>query len=101
MDETQSLYDEALTAYKDALEIYSTLEDARGYTGAPTYCKDSLYEGDNDLTRKMCLEALTVAETNHLFMLKADVLSQMGQVDRKTGEYQTATEISTIVAGFD
>ena len=30
LDETQSLYDEALIAYNDALEIYSTLEDAPG-----------------------------------------------------------------------
>ena len=30
LDETQSLYEEALTAYNDALEIYSKIQDARG-----------------------------------------------------------------------
>ena len=93
LDETQSLYDEALTAYDDALQIYSKIQDARGITQVHLHIAKIHYlKGDIDLTRKMCLEALTLAEANHLFMLKADALTQMGEVDRKTGEYQTALE---------
>ena len=93
LDETQSVYDEALTAYNDALEIYSTLEDAQGIIKVYLrFASIHYHVGKIELSRKVCSDALALAEANRLPNLKADVLVQLGELDRKTYDYQNALE---------
>ena len=78
LDETQSLYDEALVAYKGALEIYSTLEDAPGIIKVYLRIANIQYHvGNLEMSRKGCIDALKLAESNRLHDLKADVLTQL------------------------
>ena len=67
LDETQSVYDEALTAYNDALEIYSTLEDAQGIIKVYLrFASIHYHVGKIELSRKVCSDALALAEANRL-----------------------------------
>ena len=93
LDETQSLYEEALTAYNEALEIYSKVQDARGIIKVYLRIANIHYHvGNLELSRKGCIDALTLAESNRLHNLKADVLVQIGELDLKTGKFQIALE---------
>ena len=75
LDETQSLYDEALTAYNDALEIYSKIQDARGIIKVYLRIANIHYHvGNLGTESEGCIDALTLAESNRLHNLKADVL---------------------------
>ena len=64
LDETQSLYDEALTAYNEALEIYSKIQDARGIIKVYLRIANIHYHvGNLEMSRKGCIDALTLAES--------------------------------------
>ena len=91
--EVASSYAEALHAYNEALEIYSKIQDARGIIKVYLLlAKIHFHQGDVEVSRTNCLEALTMSETNRYHLLKADALFQLGLVERKTGEYQIALE---------
>ena len=70
LDETQSLYDEALTAYNDALEIYSKVYSKMGLEESlKVYLRIAnihYHVGNVELSRKGCIDALTLAESNRL-----------------------------------
>ena len=75
------------------MEIYSTLEDAPGIIKVYLRIANIHYHvGNVDLSRKGCIDALKLAESNRLHILKADVLTWIGEVERKTGKFQIALE---------
>ena len=93
LDQACELFEDALTAYNGAFEIYSHLEHVQGIvqvklkTGKVLALKEDVKGSQREFS-----EALRLSEEHGLLLLTAEALILWGETRRQTGEYHTALE---------
>ena len=81
LDEAQSLYDDALKSFTEALNLYSKTENTAGMVEAHLRIgKIHIAQGDYVSAAQSCTVGRQIAVGNGLIALHADALYQMGDI---------------------
>ena len=93
VEEAESLYDEAMTFYGEAMEIFEQIDNAKGIVETLIEkSKVKQIRGDTTASIPLLQRALERCEAEGFFLLQAKVLSGLAEGYRQLGEYDSALE---------
>ena len=94
ISEAESIYEEAYTAYNEALEIYLQIEHIKVRVEAQIKLGKLYFRSEDPKTAEdVFKQALQLCETNNLFLQKLDITISLATLKESAAEYSTALEL--------